>query len=348
MTRIFYPYTTGSDSPIPNLFENIGKHVASDGYEITILSNRRNGILNHAGIRERYAGTPGSVLRRLRYLGACLGRHDIIHTGGLAHYTISRISHARNRSLRHLHTFRVDVDTPTFPTEQKRRLLEYTDRVSAVSKHTARTAEEAYDVDVEVIYNGVNTDVFHPNHTVTNGSLSGREEKPTFIFVGNFVERKRPKHVVEVAQRVDDAQFLMFGDGPLFESVQRSADGLDNVTLHGRVDKSELPSVYANCTGLLFPSLREGCPNVVMEAMASGIPVVGYDATSMPELVTHEETGWLAAPDDIDGLVDGVRFVMERKADDFLHKTRGYIEENHRFDRIAEQYLQLYDEMLTR
>ena len=246
MRRIFYPYTIGSDSPIPNLFENIGEHVANDGYEITILSNRRTGILNHSDIRERYAGTPGSALRRLRYLGSCLGRHDLIHTGGLAHYTISRISHARNRSLRHLHTFRVDVDTPTFPTEQKRNLLEYADRVSAVSEHTAGTVREAYDVDVEVIYNGVDTDVFHPNHPAPGHGLSGPDGKPTFMFVGNFVERKRPEHVVEVARQVDDAHFVMFGDGPLFDSVEQSADGLDNLTLAGRVDKSKLPAVYAN------------------------------------------------------------------------------------------------------
>lgn len=348
MKRIFYPYTIGSDSPIPNLFENIGEYVASDGYEITVLSNGRRRILNHPDILERYAGEPGSAKRRLQFLRSCVSKHDLIHTGGLAHYNISRISHLRNRSLRHLHTFRVDVNSRTFPTERKRQLLEYADRVSAVSEHTASTVEDAYDIDPTVIYNGVDTDVFHPNHSVPNDILPDADGTPTFVFVGNFVDRKRPHHVIDVAREVESARFLMFGDGPLFDSVTQSADGLDNVTLFGRVEKSKLPAVYANCNGLLFPSVHEGCPNVVLEAMASGVPVVGYDTTSMPELVTQRRTGWLADPDDTEGLVEGVRFVMGRDVDEFTEKTREYVEEVHAFEHIADQYLDLYDELLER
>ncbi|MCO8244769.1 MULTISPECIES: glycosyltransferase family 4 protein [unclassified Haladaptatus] len=346
MKRIFYPYTIGSDSPIPNLFENIGGDVADSDYEITILSNRRNGIMNHPRIVERYAGEPGSVKRRLRYLKSCLEKHDLIHTGGLAHYKISQISHLRNRSLHHLHTFRVDVNSQTFPTERKRKLLELTDHVSAVSKHTASTVKEAYDVDAEVIYNGVDTEEFHPHHPAPSDIVSESDEKPTFMFVGNFVNRKRPNHVIDVAREVKDARFLLFGDGPMFDSVKRSADELDNVTVVGRVEKSKLPAIYANCTGLLFPSVREGCANVVLEAMASGKPVVGYDATSMPELVTHRRTGWLADRDDVDGLIEGVRHVMAEDADTMAERTRRYVEENHRFDRIADQYIDLYERMM--
>jgi len=347
MKRIFYPYVVGSDSPIPNLFEHISEYVASEGYEITILSDGRERLLNHPNVRERYAGEPGSIRRRLRHLRACLEAHDVVHTGGIAHYRISQISHARNRSLRHLHTFRVDVDTPTFPTERKRKLLEFADRVTAVSEHTASTVKAEYGVEPDVVYNGVDVETFHPNHPAPAGIALDGDAEPTFLFVGNFVERKRPGHVIDVARRVENARFLLFGDGPLFDSVRRDAAELDNVTLFGRVEKSRLPAIYANCTGLLFPSVREGCPNVVLEAMASGKPVVGYDATSMPELVVHERTGWLADRDDVDGLVEGVRFLMERDPDHVATETRSYVEDRHRFERIAEEYLELYDDLLA-
>lgn len=343
--RLYLPYTVGLDSPITYLFERIAPHFDAETFEATVFSADRSRVIDADHVREVYA--PSGLRRRLALLATSLRSHDLLHTGGLGHYRISQLAHLRNPGLRHVHTFRVDVNSSTFPTERKRELLELVDAVTAVSEHTAATVEAEYGVSPTVIYNGVDTELFRPDHDRPQLLAAHGAEEPVFVFVGNFVDRKRPADVLEVARRIEDATFLFFGDGPLFDELRPAADALGNVRFLGRVPKSTLPAVYANARGLVFPSIREGCPNVVLEAMASGTPVVGYDATSMPELVTTGRTGFLAEPGDVAGLVEGVRSLLDpERAADLGRAARDYAESNHRFDQRASAYEAVYQTVL--
>jgi glycosyltransferase involved in cell wall biosynthesis len=257
------------------------------------------------------------------------------------------LARLRNPSLKHLHTFRVDVTWPEFPVERERRMVEMADQLTAVSEHTARTAEKVYDVSPEVIYNGVDATEFHPRYERPDLFDRRDIESPLFVFVGRFEPRKHPQDVVEVARAVPEAEFLLFGDGPLFEEVTEESSSLDNVHLLGRVPKATLPAVYANANGLVFPTVHEGCPNVVLEAMASATPVVGYTATSMPELVSEGETGYLADPEDVSGLVERTRRLLDADTAATLGRNaRRYVENEHDFEAIAKQYERLYLELL--
>jgi glycosyltransferase involved in cell wall biosynthesis len=80
---------------------------------------------------------------------------------------------------------------------------------------------------------------------------------------------------------------------------------------------------------------------VVLEAMASGAPVVGYEATSMPELVDHSITGYLCDTGEIDQLVQGVEHVTEHR-DRMSRAARDYTLTYHQFNRIAERYSRVY------
>jgi len=86
----------------------------------------------------------------------------------------------------------------------------------------------------------------------------------------------------------------------------------------------------------------EGCPNVVLEAFAAESPVVGYEATSMPELVATGQRGHLTDVGNIDGLVEGVRLVLADSANQLGENARGYVSRNHTFDTIAQQYADVY------
>ena len=90
----------------------------------------------------------------------------------------------------------------------------------------------------------------------------------------------------------------------------------------------------------------EGCPNVVLEAFASATPVVGYDATSMPELVADGQRGYLADVGDIEGLVDGVESILADPTNRLGRNARGYVCRNHTFDIVAGQYAAVYREAL--
>ncbi|WP_161605880.1 glycosyltransferase family 4 protein [Halococcus thailandensis] len=288
--------------------------------------------------------------RILQYGRTSLKNYDLIHTGGHAprHIPISKCSRIRNPNIRHIHSFRVDVNPDSnFQTDRRQQLAEMADMTTAVSKHTATTVKQEFGFDPIVIYNGVDTDLFHSNYE--KPPLLSRLDKndPVFMFVGSLDSRKRPSDIIKVARQVPEATFLLIGDGPLYENLIAESRDLENVHLTGRIDKKRLPAIYANATGFLFPTIREGCPNVVLEAMASGLPVVGYETTSMPELVTTGKTGYLASPCDVNQLAEHVRSICENSDVTAMgEQARNYIEENHTFENIAAQYESLYLELL--
>lgn len=344
MPNIFYPYTIGENSPISYLFEKISPHVANSGHKITIFTNRRN-YHDRENITEIFAYNSGSIKRKVMYLYGSLSSYDLIHTGGFAkrHNLIRKILMFRNESIRNVHTFRIDVD-PDMWTSDRRQLVESADALTAVSESTAKTVEQVHGEKPNVIYNGVDTDVFHTSYD--SPKIYDDLGEDVFVYVGSFHDRKRPYDVVEVAKRVPEADFAMFGDGPLLERIQKKAEDMDNLNVYGRVPKSSLPAIYSNSIGLLFPSIREGCPNVVLESLASGTPVIGYRSTSMPELVAERKTGLLAEPKNVEMLSEETKTILSDDHRSMESRCREYVKENHSFDEIASQYVSVYNSVL--
>src|SRR5205814_5050287 len=93
------------------------------------------------------------------------------------------------------------------------------------------------------------------------------------------------------------AHFALVGDGPERAALQRRMAELDlggHVTLLGT--RYDVPAILARAHAACLPSLAEGLPNAVMEAMAAGLPVVATSVGGAPELVIPGETGLLAPP----------------------------------------------------
>jgi glycosyltransferase involved in cell wall biosynthesis len=356
MYRVYLPYKIGGDSPIPHLFEQIVPEFDADEFRFTVYAWEHQHQLPR-NVRQITVSRDHRFLRHLKYLSGAPRRYDLIHTGGRRgmHYHLSRLAHLRNRNLAHVHTFRVDVDfslgesgEPLRDDYEKRLpVIERADALTAVSEHTAETARQKLGVDPTVIYNGVDTELFNPDYDRPKlfDELSIDSETPVFLFVGSLESRKRPLDVIDIAAHVPEAEFVFIGDGPLMNMVRTTAVNNDRIHIAGRLQKSRLPAIYANATGLVFPSTKEGCPNVVLEAMATGTPVAGYEATSMPELVTTGETGHLSRVGDTEAASDGVKDIIDH-AEEWGTAARRYVEANHTFDLLATQYQSVYRSVL--
>jgi len=97
------------------------------------------------------------------------------------------------------------------------------------------------------------------------------------LFVGRFVEKKGLAALRELAINRPDCEFVLVGDGP----INPASWGLQNVTLLGRRTRQELARLYRACDGLVLPSIGEGYPLVVQEALASGLSVYcGLDSAA--------------------------------------------------------------------
>jgi glycosyltransferase involved in cell wall biosynthesis len=118
------------------------------------------------------------------------------------------------------------------------------------------------------------------------------------------------------------------------------------VTLHGwQEDKNRLRDLYQEAHVAVNPSHYEGMPNVVLEAMACGLPVVASDVPGNDSLVRPGETGYLFKPGDGDALCAALREVREKRA--FAHNLgrngRRRVETGYSWDQVARSYAALFE-----
>ena len=349
-THVFIPYPLGNDvRPIPYQYANLIQRFDPSKFEVTCFIEPSNRTIN---LPKNTRGVPvphsRPLLKRSTMIRESMRQFDILHTGGgpKLRYYLAKIARLRSPRYSHVHTLHIDVNPGSERNLYKQRLIDMADVTVAVSEHTAETANSIFGTRPTVIYNGIDTSLFTPDRLPPETLFKKLPNSPMFLFVGKLEERKRPMDVLTVAKLIPDANFLIRGEGPLAGHLAQRATNMSNVHILDQLSKETLSQLYAAVDGFLFPSIREGCPTVVLESMASGTPVVGYRATSMPELVTDGETGYLTKPGSIDGLVAGVKHLCDSvQAEKLGAAARDYVTEHHAFDIIAQQYDDLYEDL---
>jgi len=142
---------------------------------------------------------------------------------------------------------------------------------------------------------------------------------------------------------------LIVGSGPLKKEIKKEAAELgleDRVILLGRSDR--VPELMAAADLLVLSSLWEGLPGVVLEAMASELPVVATAVGGTPELVVEEENGYLVAPGEAEELAAALAKVLNLPEDlrvKLGRKGRKKVEELFSLDKMVTSYEKLYADM---
>lgn len=95
-----------------------------------------------------------------------------------------------------------------------------------------------------------------------------------------------------------DWQLLLVGDGPERAAVEQAfAFAADRVCFAGQLEGGELPGLYAACDLYVWPAINEAYGMALLEAQAAGLPVLSVNTRGVPDIVRHDETGWLTAND---------------------------------------------------
>lgn len=130
-------------------------------------------------------------------------------------------------------------------------------------------------------------------------------------FVGRWSDEKNPVGFVEIARRVDRTcpiRFVMTGRGPLQPEVEAAIAeaGLPEGRFHLLHDVPELTPILASLDLLVLPSILDGRPVAVMEALALGVPVLASRVGGLPELIIPGRTGWLQEAGDLDAFARSI------------------------------------------
>ena len=193
---------------------------------------------------------------------------------------------------------------------------------------------------IKVVHCGIEPARFAEPRAVPQGPLR-------LVAIGRFVEQKGLMVLIhalaDAVRDVPDIHVTLVGDGEMRADLEAAiaAHGLsENVTLTGWLSEAGVRDELANTHALVIPSFAEGLPMVVMEAMASGRPVLATYVAGTPELVVPEETGWMVPAGDVQALADlmvRVAAVPQARLTQMGQQARERVLERHDIDQEAEK-----------
>ena len=179
---------------------------------------------------------------------------------------------------------------------------------------------------ITVLRNGVDTRMFHPVDRAVERARLGLSGT-VLLTVGNLVENKGHDLVLGALRELPETTLLVIGEGEDAANLRTLARWLgiaERVRFLGAMPQEELAVYYGAADALVLASSREGWPNVLLEAMACGTPVVSTRVGGTPEIVAAQEAGVLIAERSAQGVADGVRRLLQDYPD--REKTRRYAE----------------------
>ncbi|MCR5572682.1 MAG: glycosyltransferase [Candidatus Saccharibacteria bacterium] len=180
----------------------------------------------------------------------------------------------------------------------------------------------SFKVPIEAISNGIDLSRFAKGRA--NADIYEKYNIPRNIPIVLYVGRVDPEKsldvlmhaFVDVLQKVPKAHLVVVGDGTARQKLEKIAakEGIVNhAHFLGRIIGDDLPQVYRTGTVFAITSKTETQSIVIMEAMASGLPVVTVKAGAVPELVKHGKNGYIYDPDDKDGVARGIAHILANK-----------------------------------
>jgi len=322
-----YPDVVGGG---PYHVHAMSRDQAAMGHDVTILTVATDGDQPHIEQREGYtvvrypsvaAPLGNAVAPGLASFLRQANEYDVVHAHSHLYFSTNLAALARRLDSTPLAITNHGLYSQTAPEWvfdlYLRTLGKWTfDSADAVFCYTAedrdRLRETGVSADVAVVHNGIDTDRFAPEGT-TDDRIRG---DPALLFVGRLVEGKRPGDALAAFDRLreqfPDAVLTVCGKGPLrgaLEAEARERGLADRVDFLGHLDYETMPAVYRAADVLVLPSRAEGLPRTVLEAMASGTPVV---VSALDQVVPVVEGGGeVVEVGDVEGFGESMATVIE-------------------------------------
>lgn len=223
--------------------------------------------------------------------------------------------------------------------------------VTAISETHRRLAlDTSPDLDVPIIPNGVDTAVFRPR------SRLGDRDVVRVVCVGRLIERKGQHHLLAALRGLAAAggpavEVVLVGTGDAEAALRALAATLgvaDLVRFEGLVSRVDMPRVYHDADVFVLPSESEGMSIALLEAMASGLPVVVTDTGGTAELVREGENGLIVPWADPDALARAIaRLARDAARRERMGAVSRRMAEAFGWEAVAERYLALCARVAT-
>ncbi len=239
-------------------------------------------------------------------------------------------------------------------------ILKFATLHTVVSKSMIKPAIEAGSnrEKIRVVYNGIDLKSIIPS--VEKEILKQykiREEDFIILFVGNLEPRKCPDDLIKsfqiVLKEIPNAKLIFTGKGKEENHLKRLASKLklkERVIFTGLVFGNRKWDLFTRCDVFVLPSIIEGHPNVVIEAMACSKPVVLTNTGPHPEMIKDGESGFLVPLHSIDAIANAIIELAldEKKREKMGKNARKIVERELQINKITNDYLKVYREAIIK
>ena len=338
-----------------------------DRFEVEVGVLTRSGPfeadLRAAGIpltvfSKRFKLDPFVLWKLTRWL--CEKRFDVVHTWIFAANAYGRVA-ARRAKVPVVITSEMAVDLWKSPRDLRvdRRLARWTDKVVGNSHAVVdfyRRAGIPAD-KLAMIYSGIGEPPVPAAEVDRAGvrlSLRLPPDAPLVVFAGRLAAQKRVDDLIHamdlLLHLLPRAHTVILGDGPLRERLQEMVRNLQHENaIHFLGHREDVPRLLAAADVLALPSSYEGLPNIVMEAMALGVPVAATAAPGTTELIEHERSGLLVPLGRRPELAQAIRRLLTDRdlAQRLIDEARTRVQTRFRLDAMIHAYADLYESVIS-
>jgi glycosyltransferase involved in cell wall biosynthesis len=208
---------------------------------------------------------------------------------------------------------------------------------------------------ITVICNGVDVKRYgRPGDKTPVRNELGLEENARLItVVGTLKDQKGHRYMIEamtsIVPRYPSAHALFIGDGDLGEELQAQATALNvDAHIHFLGSRRDVPELLASSDLFVLPSLWEGLSMALLEAMATGLPIVASEVSGTVQVMIPGETGYLVPPGDVQGLFEAVEQLLSdpARAQAMGAAARRRVEATFSAQKQADEHVALYRRLL--
>lgn len=233
--------------------------------------------------------------------------------------------------------------------------IEESDGVTAVSRFLKEKTLTNFNLEkeIEVIYNFIDIDKYKPVEEKPFKKHVASFGEKVLIHTSNFRTVKRVTDTIRILEKVKKeipTKLVLIGDGPDRSECERLARELDlhkDVIFLGKQDAIE--EILTSADLFLMPSQSESFGLSALEAMACGVPVISTSVGGLPELIIHNQTGYIAEIGDIDRMAKYAIELLtnEKKYKSFAKYSRERAVNNFDKNLILPQYINYYEKVLN-